>query len=93
MRKQQIFTLAIFLVLLGCAATWPYEDQEFVLDTRAGMLRAHDPKKDQDIKICDDVLNDGTPPRCRVFLIETYRALRKDYLDLKTRLETCEAGK
>lgn len=89
MRKQQIFTLAIFLVLLGCAATWPYP--EYVLDREGGMLRAHDPKDDLPLKVCDP--NEISKANCYVILRETYRALRKDYNDVKTRLEACEAGK
>lgn len=90
MRGQMAFTSLVLIVLLGCAATWPYLDREYVLDTQAQVLRAHDPKNDLPLKVCDS--DDQTHDKCRVFDRETYRALRKDYQDMKKRLEACEAG-
>lgn len=90
MRTQMAFTSMVLIVLLGCAATWPYLDREYVLDTQTQTLKAHNPKNDLPLKVCDS--DDQIHDKCHVLDRETYRALRKDYQDMKKRLEACEAG-
>jgi hypothetical protein len=94
-RTQAVFTSFIFIVLFGCAATWPWPYHEYVPDLKVtvkdSVLRAKLASNDVPLSVCQGTEQVEDP--CYVFTRAEYIALVKERNDLKTRLSACEASK
>ena len=86
--QQVVYSGMILLALIGCAATWPYPER--VLSVQEGLLKGPEPKDDLPLSVCDP--DEVSQAQCYVMLREEYRAMRKDYNNLKVRLKELEAG-
>lgn len=83
--------LTLLLVLVVCLASCGAINYTyFVLDNPNHVLRAKDSKDDLDISVCDsDPNNFG---KCVVMFTEEFFKARKELLELRKALDTCQRG-